>query len=54
MIERVVVVEIFGREVKLAVAEGLDRYGQFRVALSVDDKERYACNFTDKSGEVVR
>lgn len=46
-------VEIHGREVVLEVAERLDAFGQFRVALLVDGKERYAASFTDKSEDAV-
>src|SRR5687767_13891331 len=42
-------VDAHGRAISLEVAEELDRYGQFRVRLVLDNKERYLCNFTDKS-----
>jgi hypothetical protein len=40
---------VHGRDIQLAVASSLDRFGQFRVAVTVDGKERWAGHFTDKT-----
>lgn len=45
------VVRAFGREIEVVVGDEVDGYGQFRVALMVDGKERFAAHFTDKSEE---
>lgn len=40
--------EAYGRTITLTLAEP-DEFGQFRVAVSVDGKERWAARFTDKT-----
>jgi hypothetical protein len=44
-----VTLDAFGRGITLEIGGEIDGCGQFRVALSVDGKERFAAYFTDKS-----
>ena len=47
-----IVVERYGRVIAVEVGEKVDECCQFRVALTVDGKERYVCFVTDKSDNV--
>lgn len=45
-------INAYGRDVVLTVEDEPDEFGQFRVALSVDGKERFAAYFTNKTEDV--